>query len=617
MSDDSSSLTNRIASWFRISLAGWISIGVGISLLAIGGLVGIAFHTRSERISWSEYLSWAQLGLMAGLWLAICFASYWLVRISLSQLPPSEIGLIEAWKSGIDALTRRGISLRDVPIFLVLGCEDPKNQLMFMQQIGMATAIPVCPENSNAPIRWFISDDRIIVVCQDIGMYTLAQSRLEVHLARLQAELPFSDVCLPMTLVEDEEPRASDSFKGAHHSPAEYQGGDGFDEPVTSELEQPAVIPFPGLSNTDDPFEDRYDTTQQESIVAESSSPTFSPWVDRIDSTSHSYVAERKSVSHKPVTNDQVKEQRLFGQLDHTEELVALVQQENDSIQSSQVFEQEVASQAVTLGKLSVSILNSSERIRAQIGLSDLCNLIGNARGELAPINGILVRVDTAALVRCSPLGQQSGQELRQDLEQLQHQLGIQAPVSIVLDNLHQFDSFQHLIKRLGRKTTAGIAIGELYDVRRPISTVNISVACDRLTRSITRAVYHVFRTDDGKLRPQNHKLFSLLKLCRGSLKDSINEFLVQALPPADVHTSGARESLFHGLYAMGSGDTETQRGFGSHVLRNLSDESESLAWTPDRLRLEKRYRARVSFLQALCVLLTISASILLWLSRG
>ena len=614
MSDDSSSLTSRIASWFRITLAGWVSIGVGISLLAIGGLVGVAFHTRSERISWGEYLSWAQLGLMAGLWLAICFASYWLVRISLSQLPPSEIGLIEAWKFGIDALAKRGISLRDVPIFLVLGCENPKNQLKFMQQIGMATAIPVCPENSNAPIRWFISDDRIIVVCQDIGMYTLAQSRLEVHLARLQAELPFSDVCLPMTLVDDQESGASDSFKEAQHSPAEFHGIDGLDEPLTSELEQPAVIPFPGLADIDEPSGDRYDTTQKESLVAESSAPIFSPWVDRIDSTSHSYVAERKAVSHKPVTNNEVKEQGLFGQLDRTEELVALVQKEDDSIQSRLVFEQDIASQAVTRGKLSVSILNSSERIRSQIGLSDLCNLIGNARGELAPINGILVRVDTAALVRCNPLAQQCGQELRQDLEQLQHQLGIQTPVSIVLDNFHQFDSFQQLIKRLGPNMTAGIAIGELYDVRRPISTANLSVACARLSRSITRAIYHVFKTQDGKLRPQNHKLFPLLKLCRGSLKDSINEFLVQALSPADVNASGAGSSLLHGLYAMGSGDTETQRGFGGHVLRNLCEESESLAWTPIRLRMEQRYRTRVGYLQALCVVLTVSASILIWL---
>ncbi|MFN7843882.1 MAG: type VI secretion protein IcmF/TssM N-terminal domain-containing protein [Pirellula sp.] len=608
-------MTSRIASWVRITLAGWVSIGVGISLLAIGGLVGVAFHTRSERISWGEYLSWAQLGLMAGLWLAICFASYWLVRISLSQLPPSGIGLIEAWKSGIDALAKRGISIRDVPIFLVLGCENSKNQLTFMQQIGMATAIPICPENSNAPIRWFISDDRIIVVCQDIGMYTLAQSRLEVHLARLQAELPFSDVCLPMTLVDDQESGAGDSFKEAHHSSSDFHGINGLDEPLTSELEQPAVIPFPGLADIDEPSGDRYDTTQKESLVAESSAPIFSPWVDRIETTSHSYVAERKAVSHKPVTNNEVKEQRLFGQLDRTEELVALVQKEDDSIESPLVFEQDIASQAVTRGKLSVSILNSSERIRSQIGLSDLCNLIGNARGELAPINGILVRVDTAALVRCNPLAQQCGQELRQDLEQLQQQLGIQTPVSIVLDNFHQFDSFQQLIKRLGPNTTAGIAIGELYDVRRSISTVNITVACSRLTRSLTRAVYHAFKTQDGKLRPQNHKLFPLLHLCRGSLKDSINDFLVQAFPPADFNNSATGESLLHGLYAMGSGDTETQRGFGSHVLRNLSDESESLAWTPDRLRLEKRYRARVSFLQALCLLLTISATILLWLS--
>jgi type VI secretion system protein ImpL len=614
MSDDSSSLTSRIASWFRISLAGWVSIGVGISLLAIGGVVGVVFHARSERISWGEYLSWAQLGLMAGLWLSICFASYWLVRISLSHLPSSEIGLNEAWKSGIDAIAKRGISLRDIPIFLVLGCENPKNQQVFMQQIGMAAAIPVCPENPNAPIRWFISDDRIVLVCQDIGMYTLAQSRFEMHLARLRAELPFSDVCLPVTSVDDEAQGMTASVEDVDNFLAEIRGLNGSEETVVREFEQPSVIPFPGLADTAEPPNKRNDTIQKESLGAESSAPIFSPWVDRVDSTSHSYLAERKSVSLETTTINDVKEQRLFGQLDRTEELVALVQNENDKIESPLIIEQDVAPEVLTRGGWSVSMLNSSERIRSQIGLTDLCNLLGNVRGELAPINGILVRVDTAALVRCNPLAQQCGQELRQDLEQLQHQLGIQAPVSIVLDNFHQFDSFQQLIKRLGPNMTAGIAIGELYDVRRPISTANLSVACARLSRSITRAIYHVFKTQDGKLRPQNHKLFPLLKLCRGSLKDSINEFLVQALPPADVNASGAGSSLLHGLYAMGSGDTETQRGFGGHVLRNLCEESESLAWTPIRLRMEQRYRTRVGYLQALCVVLTVSASILIWL---
>lgn len=617
MSDDSATFTSRIANWFRISLAGWVAVGVGITLLAIGGLVGVAFHTHSERVSWREYLSWGQILLMTSFWLATCFASYWLVRIALSQLPSNELGLTEAWKSGMDAIAKRGLSIRDVPVSLVLGCESPKQQQLFMQQIGMAVAVPICPEHPNAPIRWFISDDRIIIACQDVGAYTLAQSRLEMYMERLQAELPFSDLCHPSTAMDQE---TDDEVLGTFESnrpsadfPSESGNIESSEENGRDESDSPSVIPFPSLHDSQGGTEERFAPIPQETLVAESSPNTFSPWLDRVDSASHAFVAERKATEHKSVIHEKVKEHPFLGNLDRTEELVALFQQEAQSLESPIIFEPYVAPQRSVRDNGTVSLLKPSERIRSQTGLTDLCNLLGAARLDLAPINGILVRVDADALVSCNVLTQQCGQELRQDLEQLQQQLGIQVPVSIVLDNFHQFESFQQLVKRLGPNMAAGIAIGELYGVRRPITLANLSIACVRLSRSLTRAIYHVFKTPDGKLRPQNHKLFPLLKLTRGGLLDSVSEFLQQAFTPIEPSNAAAGSMLLNGIYVMGSGEDETQKGFGSLVLKNHYEESESLAWTPKRLESEQTYRTRIGYLQALCALLTISATLLLW----
>ena len=622
MSDDSASFMNRIANWFRISLAGWVAIGVGVTLLAIGVLVGVAFHTHSERVSWREYLSWGQILLMTGFWLATCFASYWLVRITLSQLPPNEIGLTEAWKSGMEALSKRGLSIRDIPISLVLGCETPKVQQLFMQQLGMAVTVPVCPEHPNAPIRWFISDERIIIACQDIGAFTSAQSRLDMQMGRLRAELPFSDLCQPTNTmgcnVADDE---ADTIRlGAYESTRSNVGvsipaqdTEKWEEKVDHESDSPSVIPFPSLPGSEVGEEERFDSIRGDAAIGESSPITFSPWLDRIDSASHSYVAEKRAAEPKSITNAEPENRHLFGSLDRAEELVALVQRDNRTLESPAIFEPDFASPTALRDNGTVSLLKSSERIRSQICLSDLCNLLEAARLDLAPINGILVRVDTDALVRCDILAQQCGQELRQDLEQLQRQLGVQVPVSIILDNLHQVEGFQQLVKRLGPSMSAGIAIGEQYGVRRPVSLVNLSTSCVRLTRSLTRAVYHAFKTPDGRLRPQNHKLFPLLKLARGGLLDSVNEFLQQAFSPSEQKDVATGAGLLNGVYVMGSGDSETQRGFGGLVLRNHFEESESLAWTPARLHLEQAYRTRVGYLQVLCVLLTISASILIW----
>lgn len=622
MSDDSASFMNRIANWFRISLAGWVAIGVGVSLLAIGIIVGLAFHTNSERISWREYLSWGQILLMTSFWLATCFASYWLVRTALSQLPPNEIGLTEAWKSGIDALSKRGLSIREIPVSLVLGCETPKTQQLFMQQLGMAVSVPICPEHPNAPIRWFISDDRILIACQDVGAFTEAQSRLEMQLGRIQAELPFSDLCQPTNTIcrhgaeQETDATISETFERTRAAVGVSilsQDTEGWDEKRDYELDSPSVIPFPRQIGSEVGEEERTDSTLEDAVVAESSPISFSPWLDRIDSASYSNVAEKRVAEPKSATRSEPENRQLFGSLDRAEELVALVQQDDKSLEYPNIFEPVVASTNALCDNGTVSLLKSSERIRSQIGLSDLCNLLEAARLDLAPINGILVRVDTDALVRCDILAQQCGQELRQDLEQLQQQLGIQVPVSIVLDNFHHVGGFQQLVKRLGPNMSAGIAIGEQYGVRRPVSLVNLSTSCVRLTRSLTRAIYHAFKTPDGRLRPQNHKLFPLLKLARGGLLDSVNEFMQQAFSPSEQKDVATGAGLLNGVYVMGSGDSETQRGFGGLVLRNHFEESESLAWTPARLHLEQAYRTRVGYLQVLCVLLTISASILIW----
>lgn len=613
---------NRIANWFRISLAGWVAIGVGVSLLAIGIIVGLAFHTNSERISWREYLSWGQILLMTSFWLATCFASYWLVRTALSQLPPNEIGLTEAWKSGIDALSKRGLSIREIPVSLVLGCETPKTQQLFMQQLGMAVSVPICPEHPNAPIRWFISDDRILIACQDVGAFTEAQSRLEIQLGKLRAELPFSDLFHPINSMDDHASnhetdtdilRTFERTRATVGVPVPSEDTERWEEKEDYELDSPSVIPFPSLPGSEVREEDVMDSVREDAVVAESSPISFSPWLDRIDSASHSNIAEKIATEPKSIINSEPENRHLFGSLDRAEELVALVQQDEKSLESPAIFEPVMASTNALRDSGTVSLLKSSERIRSQIGLSDLCNLIESARMDLAPINGILVRVDTDALVRCDILAQQCGQELRQDLEQLQQQLGIQAPVSIVLDNFHQVGGFQQLVKRLGPNMSAGIAIGELYGVRRPVSLVNLSISCFRLTRSLTRAIYHAFKTPDGRLRPQNHKLFPLLKLTRGGLQDSVNEFLQQAFTPSEQKDAATGAGLLNGVYVMGSGESETQRGFGGLILKNHFEESESLAWTPARLQLEHAYRTRVSYLQVLCVLLTISASILIW----
>ncbi len=183
------------------------------------------------------------------------------------------------------------------------------------------------------------------------------------------------------------------------------------------------------------------------------------------------HLLQKESLPHRAQQQAQTAHKDvLLSSLNRTEDLLTLVQDELDvpSTADDATTEHLGIEMNPTPSK---SVLSSSETIYGQSLLSDLCNKLVNLRGDVAPINGIIVRVDSAALVRCSQLAAQSGQSLRQDLEQLRLQLGIQVPAVIALDNLHQLEGFQHLIKRLGPNKATGISIGELYGITRSIST--------------------------------------------------------------------------------------------------------------------------------------------------
>ncbi|MCU0720573.1 MAG: type VI secretion system protein, partial [Pirellula sp.] len=602
MSDDFQSISNKIASWFRISFAGWMAVAAGAVLFIVAGIVGLTFHTKTERIAWSEFLSWNQIGLLISLLLISCVSTYWLVRIALSSLPATHQELEAAWHEGLDAIARRGLSLSNIPVFLVMGAERHECQRNFLKQLGMNTVIPACPETPDAPIRWFSSDDKIAICCDSIGMFTLAQSRLELHRQRLQQEMPFSSGCA----VSSVDP--TDLFE--HPSvvkPRELNSSDEYDEMGHASesamvVDGPAIVPFPSI---------RVD--EATSSEAEACEPTFSEFLDRVDTTASSYASETstKSVGSKSISAAGREDPRLFDELVRAEELVSLAQQDERVIHSR--YEPQESTDPLTSGPVvpNVSILSSPEVVRVQTSLHELCGLLTNARGDTAPINGIVVRVDVKGLMQCRQLVNQTGQALRRDLELLQSDLGIQVPMAVVLDNLQEVDSFRQLIRRLGAKRASGIALGEIFDIRRRTTTSNICIACSRLMHTLQRAVVHVLKTEDGLIRPMNHKVFPFLTMCRGGLSRSTRDFLVEALSTTESNENAEEGVLLQGIYAMGSGNSATHEGFGRPILRNLVHECETLSWTAKRLNRESIYIRRVQILQSLCIVLAVSAFVL------
>ncbi len=96
------SLVDRIRGSLRISLAAWLAIGVGVSLIAITVFSWIIFLAEPQRVAWGDYLQWPQLAVLFLLWLSTCAATYWTVRLWTEDVPIREFDLEEAWQAGIE-----------------------------------------------------------------------------------------------------------------------------------------------------------------------------------------------------------------------------------------------------------------------------------------------------------------------------------------------------------------------------------------------------------------------------------------------------------------------------------------------------------------------------------
>ncbi len=96
-----------------------------------------------------------------------------------------------------------------------------------------------------------------------------------------------------------------------------------------------------------------------------------------------------------------------------------------------------------------VELLASREIVHGLARLEDTNRRIRNARLGIAPINGILLWIDTPQIADCPRLARPLGQSIRRDLTLLQQQLGAIVPVTCVFDRMHEIEGFPELIRRL------------------------------------------------------------------------------------------------------------------------------------------------------------------------
>ncbi len=552
----------RIVNWLRFSIAGYVAVCLGIGLLLLTLVTWVVFDSEPQRVAWGDYVGWPQMLSLGSLGGIICFLAYWTVRLWNDDLPARERELEGAWNAGMTALRKRGVSIRDLPLFLVMGCQNEKSQASFLQTSGIKLSLEPIPKSNAAPLRWYIAQDRILLFCSDVGTFSATQSRLAFH---RQDEIA---VLESMEFVRSHSTPlpAMDSYARACIGQPENRFHAG---PVREMVPQTMVVSgetYEGSSRILTKVTSAFATQ----VTSDASNPV-------------------QAASHEPAIESLEATERLFDEL-KVEPSPAVVK--TDCM--------------VRLKQQSLSVLASSEIVRYQALLEDTCKRLKVARANMAPINGIIAWVDAPQMMDCARFSRQCGLAFRRDSKQIQQHLGVLAPVTVVMDRMQELTGFCELIRRMGQEKSLRTSLGEAFDLQRLPDWTSIRNASQRSLVAVNAAVYQCFRSSNGLSQPGNHKLFQLIIACRGRLGQALQTFLIDSIAIQPQLPSLQDPTLFSGIYFTASGEKPTHQGFSQQVVARAMDQQEFLSWTKERYSMEQSFRLTTWLLSGTCLVLLI-----------
>jgi hypothetical protein len=156
--------------WFKkLSRAARITILFSGVLCLLTIVAWIAFQVDPARVAWGDYMTLSRAGLLL-LWLSLTTAAtYFAAGQWLEERPASQDDIELAWQAGLNALSKVGLSLRDMPVFLLVGANSTQEQRQLLNASKQSLLVDG-PAAGNAPLNWFASDQAIYVCCSSAGM---------------------------------------------------------------------------------------------------------------------------------------------------------------------------------------------------------------------------------------------------------------------------------------------------------------------------------------------------------------------------------------------------------------------------------------------------------------
>ncbi|MFO1065047.1 MAG: type VI secretion protein IcmF/TssM N-terminal domain-containing protein [Pirellulales bacterium] len=562
------------------ALAAWAVSG---TLLSAALATWLVYRQDPKRLAWGDYMDWTQGLCLIALVVGVSVVTYWSVRIWCLDYPSEDEELERAWQSGMKMLSQRGVRLDSLPVVLVLGCDGANMQRALIDATGKRRLCETVPA-AEAPVRWHLLEDVIVLCCGDIGCFTAIQKRLPI-IANASSQITSTVAVTAQT--RSETYAALESIDDVN--------GSAYASTIGSSSIHSSMSNSMGSSSS---MQTNHITARvNRSVFRESSAAVATPPV-------RSPMGVKSSAPNAEVD--------IVGRVDERLQTAHRLLNDLERIGNSS---DPLGIEPDQFEDWQPDSLSSTEQVRQTRLLDDLGRRLKAARRGAAPLNGILVRVATRDLANATSRAGECGRGLRSDLNHLQNTLGLQAPTILMCDQLQADAGFAELIRRVGPQAAEAGVIGRHISVRKPLTSAGASHAAEAALTDLKLAVTDQLRMRRAVLQPTNHRLFQLLLRCRGPLAAALKRFLIETLSEDDSDRAPHEALPAAGIYFSSLGNVEghgpdATRAFARGVWQRLEAQQELLRWTDAERRSERARLICVRAMQLLCAALLTAAAL-------
>ncbi len=583
----------RLQSMLRLSIAAWSTVAVGCLLLVVTMAAWVSYSFDPSRLAWGNYMTWRQGLLLTMLWTISCLLTYWSVRLWMRQPPIGDAALRMSWNQGKTWLASHSAGLTNAPVFIVLGCWSRHLQT---QVFVSGQHAPQPEDASDVPIDWVFTDEGVMLVCRDMGVYNRLLKKTRDEQLSLVGRQAQTDLNAALNTASGE-------------SLTDQPLSSGLDAPAESADESAGPVVASNAAdaeseNAADAGElDSGESTGGESAGGESNAPNYSPGSGGGAAQATPAMASVQTLA--PRSDKQLARQfdssepTPFQTLDRVESLVAAASADVSFTLPAKIYRD--------AARLHVE-LDSVEKAATQGRMSNFCTLLKAARFPLSPINGTLVLVDPDTLGD-EAQARSLGRAIRSDLDQLQAELGVSSPTTTLVVTSRDSEDFTELARRLNTKQQPQRGLGQSFDVQQIPTAESLCQLVDGAVAATGRKIEDVLGDPQSLTQPNNHRLVRLAIRCR-SWRRKLQWLMVESCATGQTATNDP--TIVSGLYVAGTGTEPLRKAWLQAVMRQLSAEQNHLVWTLAERGQQQRQRRILNFLMVLNALLVITLLYLL-----